>query len=145
MMKYLKKYNESKTVSELKEFHDFVKLTFIDFYDEDLLVSYDEDEDGELFGEIDAHYGIGFSLEKIAFYDNQFLGEISDIDAYIKKNDENTEKVSELILDIKTGIERIKDEYPVDCTIQPYVENTDVAPLLIKCERSIWIYFKFND
>lgn len=100
-MKYLKKYKilESKNGNKPID-PEYFNLVFADFIDEGATVEFDEGDDPSFPKEWVPYYDI--------FIEEPIIEDGGDIDKYIKSIDILKEKC----LDIKSCINKIKDEFP---------------------------------
>jgi 6-phosphogluconate dehydrogenase len=142
-MKYLKKFEANLKTIQYKDMTDwgstepqkvlkeidpeYFSLVFAEFIDEGATVDFNTTED-----HIEDYWGISIRENK--------LGGYMDIDKYI----ESIDKIKELYLDIKSCINKIKDDYPnieINFRVIETGENNAWSDTI---ERNIHLMFRYR-
>jgi hypothetical protein len=129
-MKHLKKYNESidESISE------YINECFVEFFDDD---KYETESESDY----EDRYCLMINLPKKKSGRRINLFDMVSIDDCIKWASE----MNELYLDIKTGINRVKDRYPnINVKIEEDSFQKEIERNIIETTQFIRIYFIYK-
>jgi hypothetical protein len=124
-MKHLRKYNESNI--NLEDVISYIRECFAEFYDNDFYETEEEEDYEDRF----------LIMINIPTIDSPYRAK--DIKEFI---DWSTE-LNDFLLDIQVAINRVKDKYPVNITVEEdsFQKNLEMGDSRVKTIRYLRIYF----